>query len=407
MSLPMSSQTEHKQDKFNEAIVAKLVEQAWAIRPLLREYAEEAESTRTVAAPVIRALDEIGVWAMLVPQRWGGHGISSSGAIQVIKELAKGDPSVAWIVNVINDTTWTATLTPDSIQEILFAKGPPRICGSIFPPGGAKKVDGGYIVNGAWGYTSGLRHAQWVQAGVMVDVERQSKLHLVYIPRDRIELADSWFVAGLQGTGSDTSVAKDVFVPTEHVVSVETLAGVVEPDRKHWGAQSDFLPPSRVTRATFVAQITGAAEALAELVIEGARERGIPQTNYAKQMNAPVAQHEIGEAMAKIQAAWLLVCETCKTLDQLTATRGVMSPPDAARSRAAMGLAVELVLQASDRLMTIAGSSAFMKASPIQRFWRDINIAARHAVLLSHVGFEVYGRELLGVSPNIMPEATF
>lgn len=50
--------------------------------------------------------------------------------------------------------------------------------------------------------------------------------------------------------------------------------------------------------------------------------------------------------------------------------------------------------------MNLLGSSAFMSANPAQRFWRDYNMGARHAVMLAEVGFEVSGNQMLGVSDS-------
>ena len=41
--------------------------------------------------------------------------------------------------------------------------------------------------------------------------------------------------------------------------------------------------------------------------------------------------------------------------------------------------------------------------NPLQRIWRDSATAARHAVVLPVVGYEVYGKALLGVEEKITP----
>ena len=53
-------------------------------------------------------------------------------------ELAKGDPSAAWVTQIINGTTWVGSLTTDATQEALFGEGPKLICGSYSPPGRAR-----------------------------------------------------------------------------------------------------------------------------------------------------------------------------------------------------------------------------------------------------------------------------
>lgn len=67
------------------------------------------------------------------------------------------------------------------------------------------------------------------------------------------------------------------------------------------------------------------------------------------------------------------------------------------------GYAAKLVREAIDSLVSVAGASAFAEASPIQRMWRDANVASRHAMLASGPDLENYGRALLGVEGNITP----
>jgi alkylation response protein AidB-like acyl-CoA dehydrogenase len=49
----------------------------------------------------------------------------------------------------------------------------------------------------------------------------------------------------------------------------------------------------------------------------------------------------------------------------------------------------------------VHGAESFAQTSPIQRHWRDANIAARHAGLNTVVGLEIFGRALLGVEDEI------
>ncbi|WP_255322632.1 hypothetical protein [Mycobacterium kubicae] len=39
----------------------------------------------------------------------------------------------------------------------------------------------------------------------------------------------------------------------------------------------------------------------------------------------------------------------------------------------------------------------------MQQYWRDASVAARHAALNVHVGYEIYGKSLLGVAERISP----
>ena len=54
-----------------------------------------------------------------------------------------------------------------------------------------------------------------------------------------------------------------------------------------------------------------------------------------------------------------------------------------AQMRGSVGYATKLIREAVDTLASIGGASGFAEASPLQRMWRDINIAARHALLVT------------------------
>jgi hypothetical protein len=60
------------------------------------------------------------------------------------------------------------------------------------------------------------------------------------------------------------------------------------------------------------------------------------------------------------------------------------------------GYAGKLVREAIDTLVSVCGARAFAEASPIQRMWRDANVASRHGMLATGRNLEIYGRALLG-----------
>ena len=68
-----------------------------------------------------------------------------------------------------------------------------------------------------------------------------------------------------------------------------------------------------------------------------------------------------------------------------------------------VGYSVKLLRDAIDTLMSIGGANAFAEKSPLQRMWRDANIATRHALLATDLALEIYGHALLGVKGSISP----
>jgi 3-hydroxy-9,10-secoandrosta-1,3,5(10)-triene-9,17-dione monooxygenase len=47
-------------------------------------------------------------------------------------------------------------------------------------------------------------------------------------------------------------------------------------------------------------------------------------------------------------------------------------------------------------LLNVQGASAFAESNPIQRVWRDLEMASRHGLISAQVPHEIYGRALVG-----------
>ncbi len=391
---------------YNDAAERELVGRARELQPLLLKHAPQNDLDGRLAPEVFDALTDAGFWAMAAPRRWGGFGTSARAMALVGAELAKGDPSVGWVYTVLHGTTWVASLGPDALQEAIFGSGSehPVICGIANPPGTMEEVDGGYVVNGRWPYASGSLHASWAQLGVNIRKPDGTIEHggFAYLRAGDYTVENSWHMLGMKGTGSNTIVAKDVFIPRAQFYHVAKLGiGGHEPGKRHVGEPSDFWPFMPFLRATAHAVVAGAAGAILERVADASQKRPIVYTSYARQAEAVMAQGQFGEAAARIAAAEALTLKNCDLIDQVGLTRIPLTPAQRAQSKGEGSLAVDLLAQAVDQLMFLAGSSAFADSNPIQRFYRDAVFAMRHTANLPYVGYEIFGKSLLGIEPNI------
>lgn len=377
--------------------------------PLIREQAPLGERDRTPTEKVIAIFDELKLWGIMVPRRWGGLALSTTSMFEITREIGRADMSAAWVVQILNGTGWIATLTSDAIQEELFGQGIPRISSGATPPGVAVAVEGGYLVNGAWPYSSGSRQATWGQYGVALRSSDGSLQHgnMVYLKRSDFEIENSWFSAGLQGTGSDTSVAKDVFVPQHRLVPVDKSFEYKDPERRHFGAPSDYWPVTTLIRSTSAGMFVGAAEAMLDMLKAQVRVKPVVTTTHNPAASSQVVQMEIGAAAAKISAARRILLGATAAMDATAMARGVLSIDERARLKGEHAVAFELLGAAVEKMMFVAGSSAFMTKNDLQRFWRDIGVGLRHIAFLPQLGYEVYGRSVLGITPNIIPPGLY
>jgi alkylation response protein AidB-like acyl-CoA dehydrogenase len=392
---------------FRDELVPEILEKVRALRPLLRKNAAAGEAQRSPTDEVIKAIDELGIWWMIVPRRWGGLGLSATAMAQINAELAKGDPSVAWVSQILNGTTWVGTLGSDALQEGLYGSGRPRICSAVTPPGTALPVEGGYLVNGRWPYCSGSRQAKWAMMGVLrLNADgTKTPACLAYLSMSDVTIEDTWYSVGMQGTGSDTIVAKDAFVPNHLFVPIEKSFNQHEAGKRHLGEPADYYSLVTLVRSTGMGLVVGAAEAMLEIVLEGAKTRGVVTTTYAKQADSQVFLHDVGEAATKIRTARRLIEGTTRAIDAAALQRRPLPPAERAELKADSALANELIVAAAEQLMFLSGSSAFFLTNDLSRFWRDINVAARHVTNLPNIGYELHGRGLLGMPNIILGEA--
>lgn len=389
---------------------SQFIDRARSLKPLLQAEAEEGEKRRSPTAAVDKALRDNGLLNVLLPRRWNGGGISFSDFARMQIELAKGDPSVSWVVQIINGTTWVASLTSDATQEALFGNGPALVCGAYNPPGKAARVEGGWRVSGAWPYSSGSRQADWAQAGCVLEGYEGPVvpgINMAYIPLRQMEIEDSWFVTGMQGTGSDTTVARDLFVPDHLMVMMDKPFGHVEPGKKHWLAASDNLPVIPVVRTTGIAQILGAAEAMLTLVEKDVTRKPQVTTLYRTKAESGAVVHEIGAVAARLDAARALLFTALGTLDEVALTGRDFLDGERAAHKALCAQVTKLIHESIEALMFIAGSSAFLLSNPLSRYWRDAHVALRHVTNVPMIAYEIYGRERLDLYPNIAPPGAY
>ena len=228
--------------RFGDERVEDLVATAKSMQPYLLEMAPKHELGRRIDAEVIKKLTDAEMFKVAVPRRWGGLCLSAHGMAQVAVELAKGCPSTGWIYCISNSASWVASLAPDAVQEDVFADGVPIMCSAVNPPGTFTKVDGGY--RGQRRFSVCVRVFRFGVGHVRAWRARTPEGRFIpagqfYAPMADTAIKDTWFVAGLKGTGSNTVVFTDVFVP-EHRLVPPAPPGQ-PPGKKHVGEPSDYF----------------------------------------------------------------------------------------------------------------------------------------------------------------------
>ena len=357
-----------------------------------RDRVPVAESQRSVPSESIEELREAGLARMLVPLERGGLGLGIRDAVTTTLAVSRADASTGWVSWLMMHVPQVVAMFPAEAQDAVWAGGPDVVtAGSHFGMSVAEEP-GGYRISGRAPFTSGVNNADWIYVGGMEKAEAgPPKLRYFLLERGQYTVEDIWDTIGMRGTGSNTVVVEDRFVPAgltmEHVDAREgTSPGV---------ALSSFpllrLPWVRKGSLGFVATIVGAAQAALTNVTASLAKKVAP--SGAKAAESEALQVEVGRVSAQLDAAEALLLALADQAD----AGGELD----AAGRAAIGrnsaFIVSLSLQAVDTLVELGGTSGFGGTALLQQVWRDVHFAAAHMSLSRKESFARYGRMLLGV----------
>ena len=128
--------------------------------------------------------------------------------------------------------------------------------------------------------------------------------------------------------------------------------------------------------------------------------RAITYTDYTEQSAAPVTHLNVAEASLIIDSADAHMRIAARILDH--PTDGTVSFLERVKGRAHVTYLTGLSRQAVDILFFSSGASSIQHSVPIQRFQRDMQALANHAIMHAPTGNEIYGRVLCGLQPHTL-----
>jgi alkylation response protein AidB-like acyl-CoA dehydrogenase len=378
--------------------MSTVLERTKALVPQLRETAEATERARRVLPGTFDALSRAGVFRMTAPKKWGGDEVDFWTQCEVLAHVATGCPSSSWVATIFSAMSWLAGMYPDEAQAEVFGSGDPRISGVFSPTGTAVRKNDGFMVNGKWGFNTGGQGSEFTIL-VAILAEGDGLPMCVLARTAELDRLDDWNASGMAGTGSHTVAARDVFIPAYRALPLPTLVeGKGAPDR-HNAANPYFqLPLAPVLIVNGGGTPLGTARGAFHTFMERLPGRPIAYTNYTSRAEAPVTHLQVGEASLLLDSCDAHVRLACGLLDGPTATS--LSMVQRVAARAHITYATGLARQAVDILFNASGASSIQPHIPIQRFQRDIQALANHAVMHTQTGTELYGRVLCGLQPN-------
>src|SRR5579864_1769149 len=197
------------------ATKAEIMDRVRAMAPRFAERAVAAEDARRIPQESVDEMLGAGLARILVPTNAGGYGLGFDTWFEVTRELCKADASHGWCASLIIHHNHLIAQYPQAAQQTLWANGlDVPVAASFAPATVAVPVEGGYRVSGKGSpFASGVDHCAWVMLGGMAqDGDKPEWKFFLVAPGD-YTVQDTWFTAGMRGTGSKTIVTDNAFVP--------------------------------------------------------------------------------------------------------------------------------------------------------------------------------------------------
>ncbi len=380
-----------------------LVSRAAELVPALRAKAVWAEENRRLPDESIEALADAGIFKLRVPKRYGGYESDTRTLVEVAAELGRADGSLAWVASVTWIPTWMTCLFPDHVQDEVFATPNVRICGTLSPSAMAKPADGGVVVNGKWAFISGAHHSHWQEViAILVPDDGEPYPIMALVPLSDLLVVDDWYASGLKGTGSVSTVARDLFIPQERVLPLPAVLAGHTASKQNAGAAIYRPPLLPVAAASSVGTVIGLARAAKETFLKRLPNRKITYTSYEKQLDAPLTHLQVAEASLKQDEAEFHAHRVASLVDRKAEEGSEWKLEERAQARADLGITVRLAKESIDILALASGGSSIYKDVPIQRIARDIQAVNLHALMNPNTNAELYGRVLCGLEPNTL-----
>jgi 3-hydroxy-9,10-secoandrosta-1,3,5(10)-triene-9,17-dione monooxygenase len=353
---------------------------------LVSARAAEGRAARRISEDVVQALTAEGFFRHFTPKGHGGAGGRPQDFFLDQIAIAERDMSTAWAMGIVAVHNFQIALMTPEAQQVVFADGPDAMISSSYNPVGAKveKAEGGVMLSGRWGWSSGSLHCNWVLLGGVLPGEGYRTF---LVPAKEYRIEDTWFTMGLQGTGSNDIVIDTPVFVADHMAhkQMDGFNAV-----HHQGPGVYDLPWAQV----FVRVVNTSAIGAVRHAIAQFRDRvGLGTTDLAKSPTDPDVLERIARASILAEEATAVLV---RAYDEMEAVGWKPSVVDRARYRYQASLVADRCIEAMDLLMDIAGGRSVFTGNAMQDLWHDVRMARAH-VANNPVGFaRNYATVLMG-----------
>ena len=382
------------------------LERVARIADAIREGGEKAQELRHAPQEAIDAMVDQGLFRFTIPRELGGENASVWETIEVIEAVSAIDGSIGWNLMLGSEINAMAAggMDPDLAKEVYVDNPRVIMCGGggpgSVPAKAVEQDDGGYLVSGQSTFISGCHGAEWCFMPAPVFKGDEMKLQDNGMPvfkmwilnKADFEILDTWDMAGLRGSGSHDVKAENIYVsPKWAAADLVSLPA-------HYENPVYRIPVPLRLAYNKAACALGVAKGALECFTEIAQNK-VPLLSTSTLMNRPIAQHRMGESVAKYRAARAYLKEAMDAVeDELRGNDQLPGPETTQNARLACVYAANACMEVVDVIHNTAGTSGAKMASPLERKLRDSHGCASHR-WVSHPLYGDLGAILLGNEP--------
>jgi 3-hydroxy-9,10-secoandrosta-1,3,5(10)-triene-9,17-dione monooxygenase len=369
----------------------EMVARAVSLRSHLRDDQEKTEARSRYSEETHKLFTEAGFYRILQPRMFGGYEFDTQTFYRTIIEIARGCPSTGWMLCLgAGHALQIGSSFSQVAQEEIF--GPeghfvaPLSVGNFPGERPARPVDGGYQVSGKWRYASGVPYSTHFTGLADLAGSDPAESLLVVVPRESYEVLDDWGdLIGLKGSGSNSVVVDDAFVPAHHAVPVAQLMG-------EWPMTTELLPGAAIHGNPMysggfmgfaIAELTSVQVGAARAMVDEYEEMLGKLSIVSMSGNATTPRYQdhdfqrsFGMALGWVDAAHGIMMRAGEIYME-NAAKAVrsgrpVSSEDHWRLYGMIQTAARLSWEAGELLYRTAGSGASLDGRRMQRYWRDL-----------------------------------
>lgn len=359
----------------------ELVARARAMIPTLQARAAAAEAARRIPDETIAELRAAGFFRILQPKRWGGYEMDPQAFFDVQMALAEGCMSTGWMFGVVGGHPYELALFDDRAQREVWGEDTSVLASSSYQPvGRVERVEGGFLLSGRWGFSTGCDHCGWVLLGAMIPPAEEGQppdMRTFLLPRADYKIEEAWHVFGLKATGSEDIVVDRAFVPEYRTHRAIDGFLCQNPGQAENDAPLFSLPWAQVfVRLVSTAAIGGARGAV-QAAVDIAKSRISTNTGKASKSD-PILLNAIAKAHAELDEMNVVLERNFSDMMAGARAGEALSMEKRVLYRYQSASVVRRCAALVDTLMPLLGGRAIYNSSPIVRFWLDLNAARAH-----------------------------